>query len=584
MKQYRKIFLLLIVLISTLITSSCDLRGKINPGPFNEYTAGLFKTLVSDEMTSNFLFDDPTSLGLDAHYEPRLPTPSSDSVLSLAILNLYFGQMPSYKFNDLTFDQQMTYLIVEEFLDNVNALTGDMRYLDNDFLGSYLGYQAQLPLLLSEYKFRDLKDIENYFVYMDLVPTTFTSYVDYEIEKADKGYGMPDFVIDKVIAQCEAFLQNIDEHFLIVTFADRIKHLAFLSESQKESFLLVNTEKVTGPLASGYRYVKDNLSVLKGRATNNLGLSHYEIGKDYYTLKFKKVTGYDIKIEEAITYLDQKLSNRYASLLALVLNNPNLNELIAETILMESDPYDQIMIFTTLIENHFPLVTIPEVVVKYIDPSMQDHFSPAAYMTSPIDRFTNEFVFLNEKYINDDLNYLYTTLAHEAFPGHMYQNIYFKSLEEINPLRKVIKNNGYVEGWATYAEMYSYRLANINETVKAYLLLNDELNGALTARIDIGIHYQGWDESEVQDFIKTYNPNYTYEQAVILHQRMVEVPTNSQAYFFSYFKLVDMYEKAKNTLGDAFYPVAFHQVILNAGPVPLRFVEEEVNKYLNLTK
>lgn len=580
MKAIKRVLLILVTFFGILITSSCNLRGIINPGPFNDYTAGLFKTIVSDEMTSNFLFEDPTALGLEAHYEPRLPTPSSDNALSLVLLNLYFGQMPSYRFDDLNFDQQMTYHIVEEFLDYVNAIKGPMRYLDNDFLGSYLGYQAQLPLILSEYKFRDLQDLDNYFVYMDLVPATFETYVNYEIEKADQGYGMPDFVIEKVIGQCSAFLTNIEDHFLIKTFEKRIKDLSFLTDEQIDLYLLKNIEKVTGPLAEGYQYVKDNLPVLYGRATNNLGLANYEIGKEYYTLKFKKVTGYDITMEDAIDYLDQILINRYASLLTIVMNVPNLSQLLEETVLMTLDPHDQIMLYTELIDNHFPIVSIPEVEIKYIDPSMEDYFSPAAYMVSSIDHFTKEFVYLNNKYMVDDLNYLYTTLAHEGFPGHMYQNIYFK-LQETNPLRKVLKCSGYVEGWATYAEMYSYRFANIDSNVRSYLLLNDELNGALTARLDLGIHYQGWDATNVQDFICTYNPDYSLEQAEELVKRLVEVPTNSQMYFFTYFKLVDLYNKAKNTLGQNFDPVAFHEVILNCGPIPIRYVEEKVNDYLN---
>ena len=50
---------------------------------------------------------------------------------------------------------------------------------------------------------------------MNLVEPTFEKYYQFEVEKADKGYGMPDFVIDKVIAQCEKITNDIDDHFLI---------------------------------------------------------------------------------------------------------------------------------------------------------------------------------------------------------------------------------------------------------------------------------------------------------------------------------------------------------------------------------
>ena len=65
--------------------------------------------------------------------------------------------------------------------------------------------------------------------------------------------------------------------------------------------------------------------------------------------------------------------------------------------------------------------------IKYIDKAMEENFSPAAYMTSPIDEFKNEYIYLNNKSIlidqEDsegnvtkvyDYNYLFTTLAHEG--------------------------------------------------------------------------------------------------------------------------------------------------------------------------
>lgn len=76
----------------------------------------------------------------------------------------------------------MTYNIIVDLVDNINAKTMEMGYLSNNYLGSYLGYQAQLPLLLVEYKFRTKLVIENYFKYLDLVPETFEAYVQFELK------------------------------------------------------------------------------------------------------------------------------------------------------------------------------------------------------------------------------------------------------------------------------------------------------------------------------------------------------------------------------------------------------------------
>lgn len=583
MKRVKKTIVWLLLLCSLVFFTGCG-KIRINPGPFDEYTASIFKTLVNDEMSLNFLFEDRTTFGLD-YVEPSLPTPSTSSEFGRLLINLYFGSMSYYNYDELNDDEQITYLLVKDLLENYNAKKPGMDYLASDYLGSYLGYQAQLPLLLAEYHFWTLKDIENYFAYMDLVEETFKAYVDFEIEKANNGFGMPDFVIDKVIAQCETFLSDLDNHFLIQIFPSKIENLVFLTEDQKAALIQTNEEKVKESLAKGYEYIKENLGQVRGLATNNLGLAHYELGKDYYTLLFKDETGYDIPIEEAIAYIDQIISDRIARIIELYRINPNIGEEADELKLMESTPEGYLAFFREKLAGHFPILPYsPEIEVKYISPVMEDFFSPAAYMISPIDSMAKESIYLNNKkviqYETTDKNYLYTTLAHEGFPGHLYQNIYFKG-QETNPIRKVLKSSGYVEGWATYAQMYSYQFIDgVDPLLLEFLKLNDELNGAINCRIEMGINYEGWDFQALKDYLIEFNPNIKDENVQKALEQLIEVPTNPQIYYFTYFKLADLYEEIKTALGTAFAPVTFHQAILDCGPLPLRYVEERVRKAL----
>ena len=90
------------------------------------------------------------------------------------------------------------------------------------------------------------------------------------------------------------------------------------------------------------------------------------------------------------------------------------------------------MLTIKVIGKYFPSLNYqPEIVVKFIDKAMEEHFSPAAYMTSAIDNLEKEYIYLNGSSVLTDgvykYNYLYTTLAHEGLPGHLYQNVYFKS-------------------------------------------------------------------------------------------------------------------------------------------------------------
>lgn len=599
LKSIKILICSLILFASTIIISSCIIpQPKEN---FETFTNSIFHTLIGqDELTSNYLFNNPESFGLE-RYEPSLPTPGKTQALGLMVINLYFGQIQGFNYDELNDDQQITYDIIVDLLSNINLqnANSDYSYLSNNYLGSYLGYQAQLPLLLAEYHFKDKLDIDNYFKYLDLVPQTFKKYIDFEIEKAEQGYGMPDFVIDKVVSQCVNFISTAESgnHFMITVIDNKLDSLEFLTTEEKEQYKKINREKVNGPLIEGYAYVRDNLPKLKGLATNNMGLAHYigkngeMIGRDYYEIAFKKAVGYDLSVADAITYIEAKLAkfeSQKEYFRNIINNDENFLERVNNVKFMIGEPSEQVTLFQTLVEGHFPKLLLTNqlnIQVKYIDEAMEDNFSPAAYMTSPIDEFNNEFIYLNRKSImvqvddsgkmEYDYNYLYTTLAHEGYPGHLYQNVYFKN-QDVNVLRKVLRNSGYMEGWATYVEHYVYDLLEgYDQNVIDYYKWNDDYQGAIYSRLDMGIHYDGWTLEETYNFLRKYY-NITLEQAKSTYERLIEVPNNCQHYYFTYFKLCDLYDKVSSALGNNFDIVDFHEKILNCGPIPLKFVEQRV--------
>ena len=587
MKKKNFLCFILILFFTTTLTScfNFSFRTEADPSTFNDYTKELLIPIIgNDEFTNHLLFKNPENYGLPKKGNIDLPAPSKITKFDKILINGLFYELYNYDYKDLNFDQQMTYNVLTNLVDSINNKTEKMAYLDNNFLGSYLGYQAQLPLLLNEYKFYDEDDIMNYLELLNLIPLTFTKYVEFEEEKAYNGYGMPDFVIDKVIDQCNDFLNNIENHFLIQTFEDRIKGITL--ETCSEDFLIeLHHEIITNEVAEGFEIIRDRLPKLYGQAKNNLGLAHYDIGKEYYTYLFQNETGYDIKIEKAIAYIEEKLTENYLELREIINSNPNITDIVKNTSLMTITPKEQIEAYKTLINKNFPkLKNFPNINIKYVDKSMEEHFSPAAYLTSPIDYLDEQFIYLNEAEIKDDYNYLYSTLAHEGLPGHLYQDVYFKS-QDVNLIRKILKNSGYTEGWATYTEMYSLSLVEEkNRIVADYLLNENEFYGALQCRLDMGIHYEGWDLDDVLTFINKYLEGYTQEKAQQILEQIIEVPTNPQIYFFTYFKILDMRNRVETALGNKFNEIEFHKTILDCGPVPLKYVEIVIDDYIKDNK
>lgn len=609
--KIRKTILMAVVCLFSVILTSCSLinqifKQELDPSTFDEFTYGLLQSIVgNDELTANYYFENRETYGL-TDYEPSLPTPSVTSVTSIAAINLYFGQIKNYDYEKLNDDQKMTYNIIVNLVDYINSKTSEMSYLDNNYLGTYLGYQAQLPLLLTEYHFRNQTDVENYFKFLSLIPDTFKTYYDFEVKKADQGYGMPDFVIDNVVEQCLTFVSGIDDKssFMFNVIENKINNCSFLNDAQKVNYINRNNELLTTAVRSGYMEVANSLINLKGRGTNNQGLSYYvnaegeNIGKQYYEILFKNTVGYDITPNEAMDYINAKITEYLEQLKVvstrIVSSQTAYKQLEAiengEFKLMTNTPEQQLKLYNRLIKKDFPSLNVePEIVVKYIDESMQNNFSPAAYMTSAIDNVSVETIYLNpaDIYLKDefgnltnslDTSYLFTTLAHEGLPGHLYQTAYFKSLD-VNPIRKILKNSGYVEGWATYAENYAYEFLDgiVDQNIIDYFQIQSKLTAAIYSKVDLGIHYEGWTASDMDNFMSLY---FTIDSEKVLsaYQQLVEIPTNYQEYFFTYLKICDMKDRVKTKLGSDFNVLDFHTTILNSGPAPLKYVEAIVNE------
>ena len=130
-------------------------------------------------------------------------------------------------------------------------------------------------------------------------------------------------------------------------------------------------------------------------------------------------------------------------------------------------------------------------------PLLQEYLSPAFYLTPAIDGYLDNVIYINPAEHYQGLE-LYTTLAHEGYPGHLYQSVYFQSLSP-DPLRSILGTGGYTEGWATYVEMHSYGSLEPGYKGCRHRPEKPRPSAApgLASLLDIGIHYRGYSLEDV---------------------------------------------------------------------------------------
>ena len=122
-----------------------------------------------------------------------------------------------------------------------------------------------------------------------------------------------------------------------------------------------------------------------------------------------------------------------------------------------SDPEEILDYLAGNLGEDFPEPVTTSYTLKYVHEAMEKLESPAYYLIPAIDDWQKNSIYINRNPEYDSMD-LFTTLSHEGFPGHLYQNTYERSLQ-LSPIRYLLGWNGYSEGWATYVELqYGYSL------------------------------------------------------------------------------------------------------------------------------
>jgi len=407
-----------------------------------------------------------------------------------------------------------------------------------------------------------------------LVDELFAELVEFEQAKSEAGLFMPDYAADAIIDQCRQFIETPEENYMIDVFETEIKAFEGLTENQKNDYIAKNKELITTELVTAYQTLIDGLEALKGTGTNDKGLFYFEDGLRYYEYLVKSVTGSSKSIEELMQATDQYIYNSVIQMQQIMRKNPNVMDEWYTYEFCETEPEKILKDLIVKIQEDFPELPEANYVIKYVHPSMEEHMSPAFYLTPPVDDSLNNVIYINKSQITQDL---YTTMAHEGYPGHLYQNVYTAS-KQLPLIRNLFSSQGYSEGWATYVEYYAYGLGGLNEDLAAVLMLNNAAVLGIYAYVDMGIHYQGWDVNQVEQYLAYYGFG-GLDIAQSMFEIMVEEPANYLSYFIGYLEFLNLQETAEEVWGEKYSLKKFHEAVLSLGPAPFELLDKAIRVY-----
>lgn len=580
LKHRKKFFLilpccLLVILISFLSGNAfwSSLHAESSDRQFRTFTRSLFQTEVSANTISlHYTLRSPSDYGI-ADIPATYGSLSSDPVAAKASVRNVLSSLQEFDPGTLSSENALTFKILDTYLKN--ASTGTDYLLYQEPLGPVSGIHTQLPVLLSEYSFYDTQDVETYLALLKETPSYFDSVIRFEQKKAASGLFMPDYQADSVLDTCQSFIDMGKENYLVSTFNERIASLDLLPENKKDSFQKENMKLVTEEIYPAYQNLITAIKSLKGKGMNEQGLSHFPYGKKYYEYLVRQTTGCNESISR-LRLMTRAQILEDLSVMQKVLF-PADAALTKASVLEQTSPDSMLDDLRSKITDTFPEIPDVDFQVKYVPESMQDYLSPAFYMIPAIDNLTENVIYINNGKTASGLN-LYTTLAHEGYPGHLYQTVYF-SASEPDPIRSILDFGGYVEGWATYAEMMSYYLAPLPKTEASLLQKNSSVILGLYALADMGIHYDGWSVTDTVRFFSDYginDPNAVQS----VYKLIIGSPANYLKYYIGYLKFYELKKEMADAMGNQFSQKEFHRAVLDVGPAPFEIVYDEVEKNL----
>lgn len=580
LKHRKKIFLilpccLLVILISFLSGNAfwSSLHAESSDRQFRTFTRSLFQTEVSANTISlHYTLRSPSDYGI-ADIPATYGSLSSDPVAAKASVRNVLSSLQEFDPDTLSSENALTFKILDTYLKN--ASTGTDYLLYQEPLGPVSGIHTQLPVLLSEYSFYDTQDVETYLALLKETPSYFDSVIRFEQKKAASGLFMPDYQADSVLDTCQSFIDMGKENYLVSTFNERIASLDLLPENKKDSFQKENMKLVTEEIYPAYQNLITAIKSLKGKGMNEQGLSHFPYGKKYYEYLVRQTTGCNESISRLRLMTRAQILEDLSAMQKILF--PADAALTKASVLEQTSPDSMLDDLRSKITDTFPKIPDVDFQVKYVPESMQDYLSPAFYMIPAIDNLTENVIYINNGQTASGLN-LYTTLAHEGYPGHLYQTVYF-SASEPDPIRSILDFGGYVEGWATYAEMMSYYLAPLPKTEASLLQKNNSVILGLYALADMGIHYDGWSVTDTVRFFSDYginDPNAVQS----VYKLIIGSPANYLKYYIGYLKFYELKKEMADALGNQFSQKEFHRAVLDVGPAPFEIVYDEVEKNL----
>lgn len=537
-------------------------------------------TVFNDTVTESYLFmhtsvTDYKAMGLT---KPEVTWGNLeygvDNEQIESMINQY-NTLLSFDYDTLTYTQQYDYDLLQYSL--LETLCGLYFYEYNLIFSDSGSVSDNIITNLMEFKFYDEESVDDYIELLKDVPNYINQAIEYSKKQSENNLYHTDTMLDSEVVYIKSIIDD-DGQSLIDAFKTNSEYQAKYDE-------VVNLIKYD--VCDSFNTLYDYVLTLYGLGEDeSLQLSN--IDQDYAEYVFITNTSNNASLEDTFLALYTFYANTVNAFLDAYQANEDLYTEYYEFIgnnevePLNLDGKEMLEYLRNNTNTRYNKVNVDYTVSEL---STLGSSTAGYYVTAPLDDLNQNVIRLNPNFTSVGTGISnYEILAHEGFPGHLYQNYYFMHTNPHN-FRSTQNFIGYTEGYADLAAFDALELLDYpdSEMFKCAMVESTILNAHVVySIIDMAVNYMGYDLDATKDLMDQMGLDSDYAEE--LYEYVISMPAIYSRYGVGFVTFYNLREKAKEELGDKFDYVSFSDTILKNGPLPFNILEGAVNEYIDENK
>ena len=466
------------------------------------------------------------------------------------------------------------------------------------------GLQSGLPAdLISLHKVDNISDAQDYISRLRRSQTLFKHVLIGLEKRRAKGIIPPEFVFPHVLRDCRNVISN--EPFentgipstLLEDFTKKINALD-LKSRERERLLIQAKQALLKHVKPAYEDIIAYIKELQKEASPTDGVWDFPDGESFYNARLAAITTTDLTAEEIHNIGLQEVDRIHAEMRNIMqqvgfegalqeffvyVNNDD-SQFYADS---DQGRAEYVAEATRIVdamraELDQLFITKPkaEIVVKAVEAFREESAGKAFYQSPALDGSRPGTYYVNTYDMKAIPKYQMEALAfHEGIPGHHMQIAISQELQDIPMFRKFGWYTAYGEGWALYSEYIPKEMGFYTDPYSDFGRLAMELWRACRLVVDTGIHAKKWTREQGIDYYVQNTPNVEAD-AVKMVERHIVMAGQATGYKIGMLKILELREKARAEMGEAFDIREYHDIVLTNGRLPLNILEDQIDKWI----